>query len=1296
MKNNRTRNVIILAAAVVLAAAAILTGSFLARERRIEAEIDRKVAELLNRPGDYDERSIVLRNAGFDRARELADRLGAVLRITEDGSYAKLTLPEDKTVLDVFRDPEFRSEAAEMSADFKVSPAEVYGEIVGKRPEYSGEITDELFSKQYYFNFMNLSNVWDTTFGQGTVIAVIDTGIDYTHPEFAGKISEYSYNASQDKAVRDCLTDENDPESYDWSLIADQATANGHGTKVAGVIASSMDGSGIVGLASEATLLVIKAECDGNGVYRRTSDLIFGIYYAVAHHADVINMSFGGEGDDPFADALKLAVDSDVICVASAGNSSSSKPFYPAADPNCIGVGALGNSYTELASYSNYGVNTDLVAPGTTLTTANGGGYVTSNGTSFASPLVTGAVALYISQNRYIEYAELREVLLASCYDMGAPGKDYLYGYGVVDVSALVLEGKGTVTFDCLTEGIANVKQVFVRDHTIQSEPLPERTDAVFEGWYYDDQYLEKYNSCRDVLTDDLTLYAKWAPDGDGIPYTYIELKDGTLEISSYTGEYGEPVIPDEINGKTVTVVGSGAFSGRTDVTRVTLPLQLVTIKDNSFSGCESLAAITIPDSVTEIEEGAFRDAIALATVTFGSDSSLDTIGDFAFSGCSALVSFNVPKGVKKLDGSAFFGCRAMTSFSVTEGSRYFKADDGVLFSYDGTVLTAFPAGRRGTYVVPDTVENVGDYALGYTGIASVELSNVLRLGKSAFERASLESITVPDTVTTIGNSAFADNNALQTVELGHGFSAIPDGAFENDGSLKQITIPNTVKQIGKSEGGCFSGSGLEVLAFEEGSNLTHIMAYSFTDMKISSIDFPATLTVIETAAFANSGLTHISFGEPSSLQKIGDWAFAGCYITEVELPRVIKIIGEFAFGGNPLVSVSIPAWTDNIGDGAFACCPDLTSITVDEENSFYEDIDGVLFEKYGRVLKCYPIGNPRTVYTVPEGTKEIGKNAFDMSQKLTSVILPESLKYIREEAFNAVSKLTSISIPGNVTGIDRSAFCACTGLTSVILPDDDGKLAFIGCEAFVCCGIRELVIPASVSEIGEQAFSRCADLKTLTFAENSRLESIPAYMLTGCDSLKTVTFLPGSGLKEIQAHGFESLTGLETVDFGDAKPVSIGNYAFKDCGKLSTFDVPEGIEFLGRYAFSDCVSLAELSLPASLRHIGEFAFINTDSVRLAFAAPSLPEHLKENWDAGIGGYTLGEEPPQGDPLPGDADGDGEVTDWDAVLFDRYLAGWKNTGVNTDVLDLDKDGEISDWDAMLLCRYLAGWNIILN
>ncbi|MBP5312089.1 MAG: hypothetical protein J6112_04565, partial [Clostridia bacterium] len=76
--------------------------------------------------------------------------------------------------------------------------------------------------------------------------------------------------------------------------------------------------------------------------------------------------------------------------------------------------------------------------------------------------------------------------------------------------------------------------------------------------------------------------------------------------------------------------------------------------------------------------------------------------------------------------------------------------------------------------------------------------------------------------------------------------------------------------------------------------------------------------------------------------------------------------------------------------------------------------------------------------------------------------------------------------------------------------------------------------------------------------------------------------------------------------------------------------------------------------------------------------------------------YTLGEDPPQGDPLPGDADSDGEVTDWDAVLFDRYLAGWKNTGVNTGVLDLDKDGEISDWDAMLLCRYLAGWNIILN
>ena len=100
--------------------------------------------------------------------------------------------------------------------------------------------------------------------GAGRTVAIIDTGIDTDHPEFAGRISEYSYNATEDKIIKDY--------DNDWSLIEDE---QGHGTAVAGVIAAAMDGSGTVGISPNVTIIVIKAECDANGNFLRTSDLVF-------------------------------------------------------------------------------------------------------------------------------------------------------------------------------------------------------------------------------------------------------------------------------------------------------------------------------------------------------------------------------------------------------------------------------------------------------------------------------------------------------------------------------------------------------------------------------------------------------------------------------------------------------------------------------------------------------------------------------------------------------------------------------------------------------------------------------------------------------------------------------------------------------------------------------------------------------------------------------------------------------------------------------------------------------------
>ena len=332
-----TKSRVLWIGALLLSIAVVLVGIFCYRDHVLDQLRDEMLLKLDERAGDYDERSVVLQNTTRREAEDLAEQLSAELRISENGKFAVLTLPEDVTVRNVFSARENRKYLEEMSIDYKVqlfAASDEKSEHFAARPNYT--ITDSHYKKQTYLDYLNLSNVWSTTKGKGAKVAIIDTGIDTDHPEFSERISEYSYNATEDKIVKDYILEDG---AYDWSLTEDE---NGHGTAVAGVISASMNSERVVGIAPQAELIVIKAECDANGNFVRSSDLVFGLYYAIERGASVVNMSFGlAEEENPFAEAIKLAVDSDVICVAAAGNEATATPSWPAADEHVFGVGAL-------------------------------------------------------------------------------------------------------------------------------------------------------------------------------------------------------------------------------------------------------------------------------------------------------------------------------------------------------------------------------------------------------------------------------------------------------------------------------------------------------------------------------------------------------------------------------------------------------------------------------------------------------------------------------------------------------------------------------------------------------------------------------------------------------------------------------------------------------------------------------------------------------------------------------------------------------------------------------------------
>lgn len=482
MRKTIGRRALIITLIAALLCIAVAVGIVLIREARLSGEQNELLSELDSRAGEYDDSSIVLRATSKAKAEKLAERFGARLRITSDGKYATLTLPEGVSIRDICADKENRAYLSQITPDYKASISDI-DEISEKyvrpttTPNYS--ISDSGYDLQNYLRYLNIGDAWQNYRGDGVTVAVIDTGIDTDHPEFAGRISEYSYNATYDKIVKDYTAADG---GYDWSLVEDVV---GHGTAVTGVIAAAMDGQGTVGIAPQVNIIVIKAECDANGRFLRGSDLVFGLYYAIERDVDVVNMSFGGGGD--FSAPVRLGVDSDILMVAAAGNDSTSAPQQPASCEGVIGVGALEADGWNLAYYSNFGENTNLVAPGTVYTAAAGGSYRTMNGTSFSSPIVAAALALMKSNGEY-KYSSnevLEEILYASCYDLGDLGPDFYYGYGALDISALLLEEKGTVTFNMLTDELENTTQVFVRSHTLQNMPEPERLYAVFDGWYY-------------------------------------------------------------------------------------------------------------------------------------------------------------------------------------------------------------------------------------------------------------------------------------------------------------------------------------------------------------------------------------------------------------------------------------------------------------------------------------------------------------------------------------------------------------------------------------------------------------------------------------------------------------------------------------------------------------------------------------------------------------------------------------------------------------------------------------------
>lgn len=352
---------------------------------------------------------------------------------------------------------------------------------------------DPYISQQYALEMMQTIEAWNITTGNADVmVAIIDTGIDITHQEFQGRISNLSYNAVTEVVGIDAVVDD-----------------EGHGTMVAGVIGANKDNSvGIAGIAQNVELLIIKANIENEGKFN-DSALIEGIYYAIDQGADIINLSLGGPYANPQTKlAVDYARDQGVVVVAAAGNEGTSNLNYPAAFDSPLSVSAVDKTKV-LANYSNYGSTISIAAPGSDIiSTTVGGNYNTASGTSLAAPQISGVLALIKSYFPNLTYNQLINRLLLSAEDVGPEGKDDSFGYGIVNTYNALTHEFVTISFE--TFGGSSIEPITIRKNSELAHPEnPILTDYNFEGWYKNPELTEPWVD-GEIITNDITLYAKY------------------------------------------------------------------------------------------------------------------------------------------------------------------------------------------------------------------------------------------------------------------------------------------------------------------------------------------------------------------------------------------------------------------------------------------------------------------------------------------------------------------------------------------------------------------------------------------------------------------------------------------------------------------------------------------------------------------------------------------------------------------------------------------------------------------
>ena len=736
----------------------------------------------------------------------------------------------------------------------------------------------------------------------------------------------------------------------------------------------------------------------------------------------------------------------------------------------------------------------------------------------------------------------------------------------------------------------------------------------------------------------DFTNYYGGDVVNNGITYR-IDENGATITAAEATLAEANILSAVEFEGNQYPVIkiNDRVFSGNTNLTTVTLPEGLTTLGSDAFNSCKSLRAVKVSSGVEAIPSNCFYECSSLESVSLPEGlveigvsafyecqnlesvalpESLTTLGDYAFISCKLLKTIKIPSGVTAIPRSCFFGCSSLESVTIPEGVMTIGS-----FAFKSCNLKAL--------TLPESLEKIGDCAFyDNRSLKSVNIpAKVKTIGKQAFYDCGLTELVIPEGVQTIDNYAFF-NNSLQNLTLPSTITSIGESAFRYNYDLQSITCnAATPPTLGDNAFGIYIKPVIKVplasiAAYKQANGWKDFTNYYGGEVVADGItyriDENGAMVAVAEAALTEANIPSVvEFeGNQYPVIKINDKVFSGnTNLTSVTLPEGLVEIGNYAFSGcKNLESVTLPESLTTLGDRAFYACKLLKTIKIP---SGVTAIPGSCFDGCSSLESV----------TIPEGVTDIGDSAFS-GCNLNALTLPESLEKIGSWAFYHNRSVKSINIPAKVKTIEEWAFTYC-GLTELVIPEG---VTTIGQRAFFNNSLQNLTLPSTITSIGESAFydnnrflsiicnaatppTLGADVfgRSITTCIKVPMASIAAYrQAEGWKNF--INYYGGEMISDGITYWFnekEAMVAVAEAALTEAnipsavefegnrcQVIKINDKVFSGNTNLTTVSLPDNLVEIGAFAFNECKNLASVALPESLTTLGDRAFYACKSLK--------------------------------------------------------------------------------------------------